>query len=149
MPVGRRGSFTSLALAPVFGPRGAAFCCALWCDAATRAMRTVYCPCRNHERSRRSRRPLWRVARWTHPFARDTLKEKEFTNLSEPGGGGGEGWWFSRVEQRARVCPGTHCEKHLITGSCPCGHDPHGRVHRHTALNIQPGLSPSSWQESA
>ena len=51
-------SSTSLALAPVFGPRGAAFCCALWCVAAARAMRTVCCSCRHHERSRRSRRRL-------------------------------------------------------------------------------------------
>ena len=36
--------------------RGALFCCALWCVAATRAMRTVCCSCRHHERSRRSRR---------------------------------------------------------------------------------------------
>ena len=42
-------STPSLALAPVFGPRGAAFCCALW---------TVCCSCRHHERSRRSRRRL-------------------------------------------------------------------------------------------
>ena len=51
-------STSSLALAPVFGPRGAAFCCALWCVAAARAMRTVSCSCRHHERSRRSRRRL-------------------------------------------------------------------------------------------
>ena len=31
-----------------------------------------------------ARLPLRRVARQTHPFACDTLKEKEFTNLSEP-----------------------------------------------------------------
>ncbi len=51
-------SSTSLALAPVFGPRGAAFCCAVWCVAAARAMRTVCCSCRHHERSRRPRRRL-------------------------------------------------------------------------------------------
>ena len=57
-------SSTSLALAAVFCPRGAPFCCistftigpALWWRAAARAMRTVCCSCRSIERSRRSRR---------------------------------------------------------------------------------------------
>ena len=56
---------SSLALAPVFCPRRAAYCCsstcfsngpALWWSAAARAMRTVCCSCRSIERSRRSRR---------------------------------------------------------------------------------------------
>ena len=57
-------STSSPALAAVFCPRGAPFCCistfsfgpALWWRAAARAMRTVCCSCRSIERSRRSRR---------------------------------------------------------------------------------------------
>ena len=80
-------SSTSLALAPVFGPRGEAFCCALWCVAAARAVRTVCCSCRSHEHSRRSPRQGGSHARLSHHFA--TTLDKRVTNLVEPCGGGG------------------------------------------------------------
>ena len=48
---------SSLALAPVFCPRRAAFGCALWCAAAARTMTTLSCSCRQALRSRRSLLP--------------------------------------------------------------------------------------------
>ena len=106
MPVGRSAASRtspSLALVAGFWPRGAPYCCALWCVAAAKAMRTVCCSCRHHERSRRSRRRLA-----TPPAEGRTLdsaiisqlnvgkkKNSTVTNLVEPGGGGGGVgvWW--------------------------------------------------------
>ena len=93
-------SSTSLALAAVFCPRRAPFCCistfsfgpALWWRAAARAMRTVCCSCRSIERSRRSRRrraapegcPLESAMRSQHRG-----NQSSQTCLSLGGGGGG------------------------------------------------------------
>ena len=87
-------SSTSLALAAVFCPRGAPFCCistfstgpALWWRAAARAMRTVCCSCRGIERSRRSRRRR-AAPEGCPPESAMKSRHKErpkFTNLSEP-----------------------------------------------------------------
>ena len=65
-------SSTSLALALVFGPRWAAFCCALWCVAAARDVRTVCCSCLHLATL------LRRVARQTQPL------DERATNLVEP-----------------------------------------------------------------
>ena len=100
VPVGRSASRAPPppALAAVFCPRGAPFCCistftfgpALWWRAAARAMRTVCCSCRSIERSRRSRRR--RAAPEGCPLSSAIFghakKTEDNTNLSEPV------WWL-------------------------------------------------------
>ena len=81
-------SCSSLALAAVFCPRGAPFCCistfsfgpALWWRAAAKAMATVCCSCRSIEGSRRSRR--WSSAALIHQLATTVENQRSQTCLS-------------------------------------------------------------------
>ena len=77
----------------VFSPRWSPFCCALWCVSATKAMRTVCCSCRHHERSRRSLRRRATPQAGGRRLDSSINSQLHFArrngsqNMSEPGGG--------------------------------------------------------------